>query len=230
MLGDTQTSPAPRRVVHSLPLAVWVFVGCLIVGSAIAFGLPIETVDRTCAPSAESATVEFCLETRQYSQAGGVVAAAGGLLIASAIAGAVAWRQWRRLVHAKQPLDVVDTLPRAATRLRRRSSLFVLAALPLFAGMAAGGSTTSSFVQGERVCAPMPFGDEIDGVVPTVMACQQHSIEDERIVLTGSPWRWPLRLIGLSLVVGTAAWWIRAWRIERVLRRPEYTYVTLPAD
>ena len=230
VLGDRQPSLAPSRVAHAQPLLIGIFLGCLIAGSFIAFALPIETLDRQCAPSLESATVEFCIETRQYSQAGDLVAAVGALLTASVIAGAVAWRRWRRVVHANEPADVIDTLPRAMRRLRRRMALFALAALPLLAGLAAGGSTTSSFGQGELVCESRTFGTETEGVVTTVLACEQHSIEDERIVVTPSPWSWHLRLIGVSLLAGTAAWWIRAWRIERVLRKPEYSYVTLPNE
>lgn len=223
---SVRSEPPPARLTRSQALLVGVYAVCVIAGSVIAFASPTEVVDRNCSRSADQPDIEFCLEAQRFSQPRLLVAASIVLLALGMLAGGWAWRRWRRTVHSVAPVGIVDA-PRAfAFRLRRRSALLVVAAWPVFAGLATSGSSTPEFIQGERTCETRPFGTADDaGVVPTVVACEQHSIETQRTEVTASAWSVPLLLVGITLLAGTTTWWFRAWRLERTLRKPQYSYV-----
>lgn len=213
-------------LVQSRSVAVGVYIVGTIAGSVIALTSPSEIAGLECTPAASQPEIDFCIETRQFSQPPPLVAAAALLLVVGMLAGGLAWRRWSQTVDWTAIDGVVDTPRGFAHRLRRRMALLAVAAMPVFAGLATNGSTTSEFVQGERICETRPFGTEdSDGVVPTVVACEQHSIETSRTEVGASVWSLPLLLVGLTLLAGTTLWWVRAWRLERTLRKPQYSYV-----
>jgi hypothetical protein len=213
----------PTSLTHRLTLGM--YIALTFVGSMVGLGTPKEVVNRECRPAVEQPSLEFCFETRRFAHSFGQAATFVTMLALGAIAGAVTGFRWKKTVHDAEPPGVVDTLRRRTGDLRSRSGLLVLAAMPLIAGFGMGGGTDSSLVQAERSCRTVPFGTATDDVAPpTVVMCEQHSVEVERIVVTASPWSWPLRIVGLVLMVATLLWWVKARKLECRKRIPEYSH------
>ena len=226
MVGREPRSPS-GRVVQRHAVAVGVYMVATTAGSVIALTSPSGLVGVECAPSEFQPEIDLCIESRQFSQPPLLVAATALLLVVGMVAGALAWRWWRRAVDWTTIDGVVDTPETSSWRLHRRMTLLIFAAWPIFAGLATDGSTTSDFVRDDRICETRSFGPAAsDGVVSTVVACKQLSIETSRTEVAASRWWLPLVLVGLTLMVGTIVWWVRAWRLERTLRKPQYSYVS----
>ena len=220
-----KTEPTDRSGrTSSQWILLGVYVAALVSVFVLALTAPITTT-RSCGPSPEQADIELCVEARQFSTGPGWTVAMIAALTLGVVAGGLAWRRWRSIVHDAERNAVVDTLPVRVARLRRRLPLVFIAALPLYAGLGTGEVSSSSFVPGERVCETRTAGPELGDLSgSTFEFCEQHSVESQRISRPASDWSRPLLMIGAALILATIAWWVGAWRVERTTRVPEYSY------
>ncbi|WP_133868138.1 hypothetical protein [Ilumatobacter fluminis] len=231
ILGAVETEPTDRSGrTSSQWILVGVYVAALVSVFVLALTAPITTA-RSCGPSPEHADIELCVEAQQFSTGPGWTVAMIATLTIGVVAGGLAWRRWRSIVHEAERNTVVDTLPVRTARLRRRLPLVFLAALPLYAGLGTGEISSSSFVPGERVCDTRTAGPELGDLAgSTFESCEQHSVESQRISRPASRWSRPLLLVGGALIVATIAWWVGAWRVERTTRIREYRYREMPTN
>ena len=203
----------------------------IVASVAVALLAPFETQGPSC-DSVAISDGDVCIELGRFSHSNGLVSIAATLVVAGVIGCVVAWWRWERAQASSIPVPVVNTLHDATQRFRVRYLMLFVAITPLFAALMLRGTTRSTFdSEPVEVCERLdratdvyvPATIDLDDLVPgDAFSCVTQREELFRTVTEQSPLFAPFLVSGLVLTAGTLAWWVRAWRQNRVNYVSEY--------